>query len=155
MRRSLMIFISKSFWTIVFICIVYFTMFRLLYPPAFLRCSLFIWAEKWFSLGNPKSNFKKWFLFYYLQQKTERILWEEPKTNDPWHHENWESNLFDTKWIETDARSEQIVKLYSRSRTDQELWKGKISASKWYSFDCFYFPKFILCQNIYQRRTSL
>ena len=34
LRQSLMIFISKSFWTIIFVFIVFFTTFQLLYPPA-------------------------------------------------------------------------------------------------------------------------
>ena len=38
------LFISKSFRTILFVFIVFFTKFRPLCPPAFLRCPLFIWA---------------------------------------------------------------------------------------------------------------
>ena len=37
---SLMIFIIKDFWTIVFIFIVISTTFRLICPPAFFRCLL-------------------------------------------------------------------------------------------------------------------
>ena len=38
MRRSLMIFIIKGFWTIVFIFIIISTTFRPICPPAFFRC---------------------------------------------------------------------------------------------------------------------
>ena len=43
------IFLTAFF---IFVVVVCNTMFRLLYPPAFLRCPLFIWVWKCFKLGN-------------------------------------------------------------------------------------------------------
>ena len=52
LRRSLMIFIIKGYWTIVFIFIVIFTTFRLICPPAFFRCfCLNFWDEAWWFLS--------------------------------------------------------------------------------------------------------
>lgn len=72
------------------------------------------------------------FLFYYLQQKTEIILWEESEANNTWTHEKWKSNCFDTWGIKKDARSEQNVRRGTRERTAQEYGKGKGSGGKRY-----------------------
>ena len=50
------------FRTVVFIFIVVScnVTFRQLYPPAFLKCPLFIWAQKLFNLGNHFLKFDFW-----------------------------------------------------------------------------------------------